>query len=63
MRRLSRTGILVMALATWAVMQGVGFAQAPAAGPIVVIETSKGTITLETYPSEAPKTVENSWLS
>jgi cyclophilin family peptidyl-prolyl cis-trans isomerase len=59
MRRLSRTGTLVMALATWAVMQGVGFAQAPAAGPIVVIETSKGTITLETYPSEAPKTVEN----
>ena len=59
MRRVSRTGILVMALATWAVIQGVGFAQAPTAGPIVVIETSKGTITLETYPSEAPKTVEN----
>jgi cyclophilin family peptidyl-prolyl cis-trans isomerase len=48
-----------MALAIWAVIQSVGFAQAPAAGPIVVIETSKGTITLETYPSEAPKTVEN----
>ena len=25
----------------------------------MVIETSKGTITIETYPSEAPKTVEN----
>jgi cyclophilin family peptidyl-prolyl cis-trans isomerase len=59
MRRLSRPAVLVMALASWVIMQGVGFAQAPAAGPIVVIETSKGTITLETYPSEAPKTVEN----
>jgi cyclophilin family peptidyl-prolyl cis-trans isomerase len=48
-----------MALASWVIMQGAGFAQAPAAGPIVVIETSKGTFTLETYPSEAPKTVEN----
>jgi peptidyl-prolyl cis-trans isomerase B (cyclophilin B) len=59
MRRLSRPAVLVMALASWVIMHGVGFAQAPAAGPIVVIETSKGTFTLETYPSEAPKTVEN----
>ena len=27
------------------------------AGPIIVVETSKGTIEFETYPSEAPKTV------
>jgi cyclophilin family peptidyl-prolyl cis-trans isomerase len=29
------------------------------AGPILVIETVKGTIQIETYPSEAPKTVEH----
>ncbi len=30
----------------------------PGAGPIVVIETVKGTIEFETYPDEAPKSVE-----
>jgi cyclophilin family peptidyl-prolyl cis-trans isomerase len=29
----------------------------PGAGPVVVLETSKGTIEFETYPNEAPKTV------
>ena len=29
----------------------------PGAGPIVVLETDKGTIEFETYPEEAPKTV------
>ena len=29
----------------------------PGAGPIVVLETAKGTIEFETYPEEAPKTV------
>ena len=29
----------------------------PGAGPIVVIETSKGTFEFETYPDDAPKTV------
>ncbi len=29
------------------------------AGPILVVETVKGTIEIETYPSEAPKTVEH----
>ena len=29
----------------------------PGAGPIVVIETDKGTIEFETYPEEAPRTV------
>lgn len=28
------------------------------AGPIIVLETAKGTIEFETYPEEAPKTVE-----
>ena len=27
------------------------------AGPVIVVETSKGTFEFETYPSEAPKTV------
>jgi len=59
MRRASRLAMFVLALTVWVGMQGVGIAQAPAPGPVVVIETSKGIITLETYPSEAPKTVEN----
>ena len=29
----------------------------PGAGPVIVLETSRGTIELETYPEEAPKTV------
>jgi peptidyl-prolyl cis-trans isomerase B (cyclophilin B) len=29
----------------------------PGAGPVVVLETTKGTIEFETYPNEAPKTV------
>jgi cyclophilin family peptidyl-prolyl cis-trans isomerase len=59
MRRLSGACVLMAAVGVWVGMTGVGAAQAPAAGPVVVIETSKGTITIETYPSEAPKTVEN----
>lgn len=59
MRRPPFAAVAVTALAVWLGTQGAGFAQAPAAGPIVVIETSKGTITIETYPSEAPKTVEH----
>ena len=59
MRRLSFAVAGVMALAIAAGAPRVAFAQAPAPGPTVIIETSKGTITIETYPSEAPKTVEN----
>jgi cyclophilin family peptidyl-prolyl cis-trans isomerase len=33
--------------------------KSPGAGPIVVLETVKGTIEFETYPDEAPKTVAN----
>jgi cyclophilin family peptidyl-prolyl cis-trans isomerase len=29
----------------------------PGAGPVIVLETAKGTIEFETYPEEAPKTV------
>ena len=59
MRRVSRAALFVLALTVWVGLQGVGIAQAPAPGPVVVIETSKGTIEITTYPSEAPKTVEN----
>lgn len=31
----------------------------PGAGPVVVLETAKGTIEIETYPEDAPKTVAN----
>ena len=34
-------------------------APSPGAGPVVVIETTKGTFEFETYPTEAPKTVEH----
>jgi peptidyl-prolyl cis-trans isomerase B (cyclophilin B) len=33
--------------------------KSPGAGPVVVLETVKGVIEIETYPEEAPKTVEN----
>ena len=59
MRRFLSAGVFVAALAIVAGTQGAAFAQAPAPGPVVVIETTKGTMTIETYPSEAPKTVEN----
>lgn len=37
---------------------GVPSAQtSPGAGPIIVVETEKGTFEFETYPNEAPKTV------
>ena len=31
----------------------------PGAGPVVVVETTKGTFEFETYPIEAPRTVEH----
>jgi cyclophilin family peptidyl-prolyl cis-trans isomerase len=48
---------------TVAVILAVLFATGPAAqkspgaGPVIVLETVKGTIEFETYPEEAPKTV------
>ncbi len=32
-------------------------AQSSGAGPVIVVETSRGTFSFETYPDEAPKTV------
>jgi peptidyl-prolyl cis-trans isomerase B (cyclophilin B) len=39
--------------------RGTALAQSPGTGPVVVMETSKGTIEFETYPEDAPKTVEH----
>ena len=33
--------------------------RSPGAGPVIVFETAKGTFEIETYPNEAPKTVEH----
>ena len=53
-----RTAILAALAAAWLLqsvwLQGL---QAPAAGPVVVLETVKGVIEFETYPEDAPKTV------
>ncbi len=40
-------------------VSATAFAQPPAApaGPVIVVETSKGVFEFETYPAEAPKTV------
>ncbi|MBA2305942.1 MAG: peptidylprolyl isomerase [Acidobacteria bacterium] len=32
--------------------------KSPGAGPVIVLATAKGTVEFETYPEEAPKTVE-----
>src|SRR5258705_13604090 len=34
-------------------------AKSPGAGPVFVVETMKGTFEIETYPNEAPKTVDH----
>jgi cyclophilin family peptidyl-prolyl cis-trans isomerase len=33
--------------------------KSPGAGPVFVVDTMKGTIEIETYPNEAPKTVDH----
>jgi cyclophilin family peptidyl-prolyl cis-trans isomerase len=33
--------------------------KSPGAGPVILIETAKGNIQIETYPKEAPKTVDH----
>ena len=47
-------GLAVIALA---LTLPVARAQTGGAGPVVVVETSKGTFAFETYPNDAPKTV------
>jgi cyclophilin family peptidyl-prolyl cis-trans isomerase len=62
-RRHRRLGIVVALLAALA-LAGIVLAggarlaaQAKAAAPVIVVETSKGTFAFETYPLDAPKTV------
>jgi cyclophilin family peptidyl-prolyl cis-trans isomerase len=38
-------------------LSGVADQTSPGAGPIIVLETAKGVIEIETYPDEAPKSV------
>ena len=47
----------VLALAVAAGVAVSAQQTSPGAGPIIVLETAKGTIEFETYPEEAPKTV------
>jgi cyclophilin family peptidyl-prolyl cis-trans isomerase len=68
----TRTGIVLIGLAASLGMATLALAQAkpaapapaaqpaatsPGAGPVIVVETVKGTFEFETYPNEAPKTV------
>jgi cyclophilin family peptidyl-prolyl cis-trans isomerase len=46
--------VIVAALAVFVALPG---AQKPGTGPTIVLETVKGTIEIETYPEDAPKTV------
>ena len=48
---------LVAALAIAAAAPRGAQQKSPGAGPVIVLETVKGTIEFETYPEEAPKTV------
>jgi cyclophilin family peptidyl-prolyl cis-trans isomerase len=50
---LLKTLAIVIACATLTAAQQ----KSPGAGPVVELETVKGTIEIETYPEEAPKTV------
>jgi peptidylprolyl isomerase len=47
--------VFAFSCVSWALVAGTLLAQP--AGPVIVVETSKGSFEFETYPSEAPKTV------
>ena len=42
---------------SWLAWSAWNASLAQASGPVIVVETSKGTFELETYPEDAPKTV------
>lgn len=50
---------LVLSLSLVVLLSASAWAQAPAApaGPVIVVETSRGVFEFETYPAEAPRTV------
>jgi cyclophilin family peptidyl-prolyl cis-trans isomerase len=59
-RILSAWAVVVVATAGMAAQAPAAAAQrSPGAGPVVVFETVKGTFEVETYPNEAPKSVEH----
>ena len=55
-RILSVPGVAVLLLVAAAVLGAQQ--KSPGAGPVIVLETAKGIIEFETYPEEAPKTVQ-----
>lgn len=49
--------VMMLAVAAVAAEAQTPAKTSPGAGPVVVVETAKGTFEFETYPNEAPKTV------
>jgi cyclophilin family peptidyl-prolyl cis-trans isomerase len=50
--------VTVAAIATaLALLPAMPSAQKPGTGPTIVLDTAKGTVEIETYPEDAPKTV------
>jgi cyclophilin family peptidyl-prolyl cis-trans isomerase len=52
------TASVVVAQGTKPAAKPTAAAPSPGAGPVIVVETVKGTFEFETYPEEAPKTIE-----
>lgn len=57
MRQFSRIVVALAIVTVWLMGQGVALAQAPG-NPVVVLELPKGSVVIELFPQEAPKTVE-----
>lgn len=57
MKLAAALGIVVMGLVMTAARTPSAQEKSPGAGPVIVLETVKGVIEIETYPEEAPKTV------
>ena len=52
-----KLAVCVLALVLAVPMAAAAQEKSPGAGPIIVLDTAKGVIEIETYPEEAPKTV------
>jgi cyclophilin family peptidyl-prolyl cis-trans isomerase len=53
----AKAAALALILAAGLLAPAAARQKSPGAGPVVVLETVKGTIEFETYPEDAPKTV------
>jgi cyclophilin family peptidyl-prolyl cis-trans isomerase len=52
------TGRYTLAAALLLIIAGSGFSRmTPDGAPVIVVETAKGSFTIQTFPSDAPKTV------